>query len=99
MVSHFIDTCKKQGDKIAFIKGNKHVSYQTLLLDVYRMVNCFIARGVARGESVLLYVLPSYDFYVLLLASIYYGVNIVTPDLYKDRARLSLIMRQAGACA
>ena len=96
MIQHFIDTCKKKSDEVAFIIGNRRISFQTLLSDVYRMVNCFIQRGIPRGGKALLYLLPSYDFYVLLLACIYYGVNIIVPDSYKDKDRLSHMLQQQG---
>lgn len=94
MITRFIKVCEEKQKSTAFIAGNKRISFQKLLSDVYRMANFFIKNGIEKGSKALLYFLPSYDFYVLLFACIYYGVNIVTPDSYKDKQRLARVMEK-----
>lgn len=94
MIAQFIQTCEKNGENTAFIIGNKRICFRQLLSDVYRMTNLFMAQGLKKGDKALVYFFPSYDFYVLLFACIYYGVNIVTPDSYKDKNRLLQVMQE-----
>ena len=92
MISKFIKTCKDNGDKTAFVCGGRKVSFATLLSDVFKMVNLIKSKGISKESKVLLLVMPSYEFYVLLFACIYYGVNVVVMDSYKDFERIRKIM-------
>jgi acyl-coenzyme A synthetase/AMP-(fatty) acid ligase len=56
------------------------------------MVNLIKSQGISKESKILLLVTPSYDFYVLLFACIYYGVNVVVMDSYKDFERIRKIM-------
>ena len=92
MINKFITTCKDKDDKIAFVYGKHKISFRELLSDVFKMVNLFKAKGVSRGSKVLLLVMPSYEFYVLLFACIYSGVNVVVMDTYKNFERIRKVM-------
>lgn len=92
MINEFIKTCRDNGDKTAFVFGKHKVSFATLLSDVFKMVNLINAQGISKDSRVLLLVTPSYEFYVLLFACIYYGVNVVVMDSYKDFDRIRKIM-------
>ena len=92
MINKFIKVCKDNRDKTAFVCGKRRISFSQLLTDVLKTVSLFEERGVARGECVLLFVLPSYEFYVLLFACIYYGVNVVVMDSYRDLGRVKRVM-------
>lgn len=96
MINKFVETCTKNSKKTAFIVKNKRISFGELLTDVYKMINLFKKRNVTRGSKALLYVLPSYEFYVLLFACIYHGINIVVPDSYKNRRRIKEMMKRNG---
>lgn len=92
MINKFIKVCKDNRGKTAFVCGKRRISFSQLLTDVLKTVSLFEERGVARGERVLLFVLPSYEFYVLLFACIYYGVNVVVMDSYRDLGRVKRVM-------
>ena len=92
MINKFIKTCKDNGDKTAFVCGERKVSFATLLSDVFKMVNLIKSKGISKESKVLLLVMPSYEFYVLLFACIYYGVNVVVMDSYKNFERIRKIM-------
>ena len=92
MINKFIKTCRDKGDKIAFAFGKNNISFSRLLDDVFKMVNLFKAKGIKKESKILLLVLPSYEFYVLLFACIYYGVNVVVMDSYKDFERIKMVM-------
>lgn len=94
MIHTFVKTCNDNGEKTAFIIKNKRISFETLLKDVYKMVNLFQKRNIPRGSRALLFMLPSYEFYVLLFACIYYGINIFVLDSYKDRGRILRMMKE-----
>ena len=92
MIEEFIKKCKENPTKNAFIVGRKKITYSQLLNDLYKMVNLFKSKNLKRGQSVLLFVPPSYHFYLLLFACIYYGINIVVPDSFKDNKRIADII-------
>ena len=96
MIREFIETCKNRGDQTAFVFGNRRKSFSELLADVFRTVNLFKERGVVKDKKILLLVLPSYEFYVLLFACIYYGINVVVMDSYKDLGRIKETMSAHG---
>ncbi len=96
MIEAFVKTCRDNADKTAFVSGKRHVSFSRLLSDVYKTVNMFSDMGLARGSRVLLLVLPSYEFYVLLFACIYYGINVVVMDSYRDAGRIRRVIGQNG---
>ena len=96
MINKFIQTCKLNGEKAAVICNGKSFSYSRLLSDVHKMISLFEARGIGRGEKVLLLVTPSYEFYTLMLACIYYGINVVVMDSYKNVDRIVQTMCDGG---
>ena len=96
MINKFIQTCRDKGEKCAFVNGKQRITFNTLLKDVFRMVNLFKARGIPRDSKILLLVPPSYEFYVLLFACIYYGINVVVMDSYKNFERIKSAMSDGG---
>lgn len=96
MIEAFIQNCQRNGDKTAFVSGSRRASFSRLLGDVYRTVNLLSDKGLAPGDRVLLLVLPSYEFYVLLFACIYYGVNVTVMDSYRDPGRIRRVIKQNG---
>lgn len=88
MIKTFINTCIEKNEKTAFIINDKSISFNTLLDDVYKTVNLFEKNGLKRGDKALLLVLPSYQFFVLTFACIYYGINLHILDSYKDKNRI-----------
>ena len=94
MINQFIRVCKENKDKTAFVCDKRKISFSELLSDVFRMVALFEKKGLRRGSRVLLLVLPSYEFYVLLFACIYYGINVVVMDSYKDLGRIKRVMKE-----
>lgn len=60
------------------------------------MVNLIKAENIKKGEKVLLFVQPSYAFYTLLFACIYYGVNVVVLDSYNRLNNIKKVMLDNG---
>lgn len=96
MIHEFIETCRNKGEKPALIDGSHRVTFLQLLNDVYKMANLLRSAGIPRDSKVLLLVLPSYRCYVLLLACIYCGINVVVMDSYKDIGRIRRVMEGNG---
>ena len=96
MIHEFIETCRNKGEKPALIDGSHRVTFLQLLNDVYKMANLLRSAGVSRDSKVLLLVLPSYRCYVLLLACIYCGINVVVMDSYRDLGRIRRVMEGNG---
>ena len=85
MLNLFKERCLKYKDKIAVIDGKKQITFKELLNDIFKMIQLFQNKGIKEHEKVLLFLTPSYDFYVLLLSSIYYQLNIVVCDSFKNK--------------
>ena len=94
MIKAFEKTCCQNADKLAFVCGKKEITYARLQQDIYRAENLLAAQGLSAGDKVLLFVLPSYAFYVLLFACIRYGVNVVVMDSYRGFGRIRRVMRE-----
>ena len=87
LVSDFISLCKDNLN-VAFIYKNKKIAYQKLYEDIFKMIEVFKNNNLNPGDKVLLFIFPSYNFYLTMLASIYYGLNIVVIDSFKDKKRV-----------
>ena len=94
MIDHFIHTCEERGERAAFVDKGRAFSFSQLLSHVYKMASLFKSRGLTEGCKVLLLVPPSYEFYALMFASIYYGINVVVMDSYKDISRIRRVMEE-----
>ncbi len=87
MVARFIETCKKEANNIAFFEPKKK-TYYSFYLDILKMVNYYKTKGLEKGDEVLLFCTPSYEFYLAIVASIYLGLNIVVPDSLRPNYKL-----------
>ena len=97
MIRQFITTCRENSHRPALVCNGRSVTFGRLLKDVYRMAELVQARGISSGSKVLLFVLPSYEFYVLLFSCIYCGVNVVAMDSYRDLNRVRRMAKENGA--
>lgn len=86
MISDFLETAKHNQDKLAFMKPKKN--YRNLQEDMLKMVSFYEAKGLKEGALVLLFLLPSYEFYVAILAAFYLGINIVVPDALRPNKKV-----------
>lgn len=88
MVKKFIDNCKDNFN-IAFIYKNKKITYNKLYEDIFKMISLFKEYNLKPNDKVLLFIIPSYNFYLVMLASIYYGLNIIVIDSFKDKNKVN----------
>lgn len=87
IVNKFIEN-SQNNNKIALIYKNKKISYDNLLKDIFKMINLFKSYNLKPNDKVLLFIIPSYNFYLCMLASIYYGLNIIVIDSFSDKKKV-----------
>ena len=89
IVDCFDDACKKYGERTAFIdiKGRemKKISFNKLRADVDRACASLMAKGMKKGERVVLFVAPSYELLVFMLASLRLGISIMIIDIWAGK--------------
>lgn len=89
IVDCFDDACKKYGERTAFIdiKGRemKKISFNKLGADVDRACASLMAKGMKKGERVVLFVSPSYELLVFMLASLRLGISIMIIDIWAGK--------------
>ena len=101
MVKSFIDVCLQNKEKTAFkyIKNNKivNISFEALLFDIFKLCKLFEENNLKQNDKVVLFILPSYELYILMLAGIMYGLNIVVIDDFRDRNKVKTIVNSVNA--
>lgn len=101
MIKKFIDVCNNNINKDAFkfIKYNKVITktFNDLLNDVYRFCHFFESKGLKRNDKVIVFILPSYELYTLMISGMMYGLNIVVIDDFKDRNKVKFMSESAKA--
>ena len=89
IVDCFDDACKKYGERTAFIdiKGRemKKISFNKLRADVDRACASLMAKGMKKGERVVLFVAPSYELLVFMLACLRLGISIMIIDIWAGK--------------
>lgn len=94
IVDCFDNACKKYGERTAFIdmrgREMKKISFNKLSTDVDRACASLMAKGMKKGERVVLFVAPSYELLVFMLACLRLGISIMIIDIWAGK---SLIRR------
>ena len=98
MIELFLKGCLEKDDNYAFIfkRGKKVIrkTYKELYQDFSKIITILKTGNLKPGDKVLLFILPSYEFYITFLACIYYGLNIVIIDSFKDKEKLKSALNQ-----
>ena len=98
MLELFIRNCLENEGKDAFVfkHANKliHKTYHDLYIDLNKIITILKDNGLKPKDKILLFILPSYDFYVTFLACIYYGLNVVVIDSFKDKEKVQSTLEQ-----
>lgn len=93
MIDSFVNNCiqNKEKDAFRYIKGNKciNITFEKLLQDVFRFCHLFKRKGLGANDKVIVFILPSYELYTLMIASMMYGLNIIVIDSFNDKHRLN----------
>lgn len=89
IVDCFDDACKKYRERTAFIdiQGEKvkKVSFDELKTDVDRVCDRLVERGMKQKEKVVLFVSPSYELLVFMLACLKLGVSLMIIDIWAGK--------------
>lgn len=92
MIKKFIERCNQNSTKDAFRylehRNLKSKTYGELLNDIYKMCNLFNDLGIKKGDKAIVFVMPSYEMYALMLAGLMYGINIVIMDSFKNKTKI-----------
>lgn len=101
MIDTFETMIKKYGDKeaLVYLEGNK-IKRKTFLefkMDILKMISLFKKNNLKQGDKVILFILPSYEFYLFLFAGIYYQLNLIVIDSFKNKIRLKSMIKQADS--
>ena len=89
IVDYFDDACNKYRERTAFIdiKGEKikKVSFDELKTDVDRVCGSLAEKGMKLKERVVLFVSPSYELLVFMLACLKLGVSLMIIDIWAGK--------------
>ena len=101
MIERFINNCKFYKDKDAFryLKNGKlkAIKFCQLLTDVYNYCNFFKEKGLKQNDKVVVFIMPSYQLYSLMIAGLMYGLNIIVIDNFKDQNKVNLMIKLSNA--
>ena len=101
MIKKFIERCNENSTKDAFRylehKNLKSKTYGELLNDIYKMCNLFNDLGIKKGDKAIVFVMPSYEMYALMLAGLMYGINIVIMDSFKNKTKIKIMTEASQA--
>ncbi len=93
IVEQFDNICLQKQDKTAFyyLQSNRIVekSFKDLESDVARVAQLLLERGLCKGQRVLLFVPPSYQLVVFMLASIKIGISLMYVDVWAGKHLIS----------
>ncbi len=100
IVTKFIDNAKRYSDKAAIIYHNKKkgyttITYEKLYRDVRDAALLLRAKGIGKGDRVVVFVPMSYDLYRTVLALFYVGAVAVFIDAWGTLERLNHACRIA----
>ena len=89
IVDCFDDACDKYSERTAFIdiQGEKvkKVSFDELKADVDRVCGSLAEKGMKQKERVVLFVSPSYELLVFMLACLKLGVSLMIIDIWAGK--------------
>ena len=96
MLKRFDEICLKNKEKLCFVDKRNEASFECVHNDVLKMISLFKKKGIEEYETAVIFVLPSYEFYILLIAGVYYHLNMVVIDSFKDRNRTKDMLNKAN---
>lgn len=90
------DRAREQQDWPALVeRKNRRVTFGELAERVARMASALHARGLRKGQRVLIFVPMSIDLYASLLATAHLGCTAVFVDAWADKSRLETALELA----
>ena len=93
IIRHFLTAAREHPAKTAIIENHKSISYKNLENEVISTAAYFSAKGIRRGDRVMVFVPMSIDLYRSVLALFYIGATAVFLDEWVSKERLLLSCR------
>lgn len=86
----FYEAASKYPDNIAIIHNAKKISYRDLEKDILKTATYFKAKGIGKGDRVLIFIPMSIDLYRVVLALFSIGAVVVFLDEWVNKKRMEL---------
>ena len=90
IVSLFLQSAAKHPQNIALVYKDKQITYAELLCSVQQTAAYFQAKGIKKGDRVLVFVPMSFDLYRSVLALFYIGATAVFLDEWVNKKRMEM---------
>ena len=95
----FLSASARYPDKVAIASKRSQISFAQLCDDMKRTACYFAAKGIKKGDRVLVFVPMGIDLYRIVLALFYMGATVVFLDEWTNRRRLDLCCQIADCNA
>ena len=90
IISLFLAAAEQHAEKAALVYNGRHISYATLLQQVMHTAQAYKAKGIQKGDKVMVFVPMSPELYRIVLALFYIGACPVFLDEWVSVARLKV---------
>lgn len=91
----FLNSAKKQPDKIALIHKDRKVKFSEAEEDIGRLASAFKEMGMKKGEKLAIFLPNSIEYVYSMIASLALGVIVVPLDISVKMAELKNILLHA----
>ncbi|HLP54354.1 MAG TPA: AMP-binding protein [Fluviicola sp.] len=95
IIDLFTEAAQRTPDRIAIIEGEKRISFSELDRQITAIAAYFQAKGIRKGDRVLVFVPMSIDLYRIVLALFRMGATAVFLDEWVSRERLDICCKVA----
>ncbi|MES2555015.1 MAG: AMP-binding protein [Bacteroidota bacterium] len=99
IIGLFTEAAQRTPDRIAIIEGEKQISFSELDRQITATAAYFQAKGIRKGDRVLVFVPMSIDLYRIVLALFRMGATAVFLDEWVSRERLEICCKVAKCSA
>lgn len=96
VVEQFLNAAKKFPDNTAIIDPKGSISFDELQKDVIQTASYFRAKGIQKGDRILVFVPMSIDLYRNVLAIFYCGATAVFLDEWVSKKRMEICCKIAN---
>lgn len=100
IIECFDEACEKYRDRTAFYElggRRRKISFEELKNDVARVEHSLRRKGLRRGERIMLFISPSYELLVFVMASMKLGVSLMIIDVWAGRRLIKKTFEEYSA--
>ena len=95
MIKQFFIRLENNPNDICFIQKDKQITNEIFLNDILKKISYFEAQNI--DGRIIIFSLPSYSFYVSLIALMYLGCEVVIIESFKDHKVLKELVSISNA--